>query len=573
MLRKQPVEPPLRITIAEAAILLVAPILGFLLLHFDTVHQKGRLDPYFYTAYIHNFQDLFHRSGLTYYSVRFGLILPAKFFTALFGPIAGFLILRYVLALVFGFSLYAAVKQYLSAPVAMATALVGMTSPFLARSLLWDHPDGVGAVFVAAAVCWSLLASNGNRGRALMAGFAVGIAGNCNVFTLAVYAPFVAAYAIVGPAHGIPLRRIARQLAISAAAALAVTFAGAIYYGLTVGHWEIFTITLTTARGLSAGGMKAWRAPGFAWILNQRHVLIPVWLGLWTLIRIRTWRTAFGPSVMALYGLFVTAFYFVHQFLLSADTLQLWYYFSYAAAAVFFLFALVCETLWQAARLRPAAYVGLVTVCCAAPWIAYSFGLRMPDVMGFGPFLAVAAAALLAGVVADRLRSRVAAVATILLLCGAFVSGFRAHATIIHPRSQRGDLELDLYRASLELMREAPPVERSGRMLFWYNSRKPYYFDSLQSTYLWGYSKLNGSAPSDPGLPILTPAEEKVLASGDIQTLALLAGSTEEMDQALAALRQHHFLDGEARRREIVSGDYHFYWVLVDLRTRRDAAF
>jgi hypothetical protein len=74
------------------------PLLVFWTMRFVPINQNNYLDPYVYTGYIHNFQDLMARYGVTYYGVRFGLIVPAQWFAQLFGPEGGYFALRYALA-------------------------------------------------------------------------------------------------------------------------------------------------------------------------------------------------------------------------------------------------------------------------------------------------------------------------------------------------------------------------------------------------------------------------------------------------------------------------------------------
>jgi len=128
---------------AEVLFLLLLPALAYLLLHPPLINQAGSIDPYVYTGYIHNMEDLLARYHLTYYSVRFGLILPARLFGLAFGFDAGYVIFRYVLALMAGIPLYALTKRNFGTPLALATYASLLISPFFGRALLWDHPDAL----------------------------------------------------------------------------------------------------------------------------------------------------------------------------------------------------------------------------------------------------------------------------------------------------------------------------------------------------------------------------------------------------------------------------------------------
>src|SRR5688500_18294868 len=133
--------------IAEVAFLAVCPALAFWVMCFTPVAQAGFLDPYIYTGYINNFDDLFHRYGVTYYGVRFGLLAPAQFANALVGPVGGYFALRYAYALIAGVPFYLLVKQRFGRPAAAAVFCLLLASPYFARALLWDHPDASGVPF------------------------------------------------------------------------------------------------------------------------------------------------------------------------------------------------------------------------------------------------------------------------------------------------------------------------------------------------------------------------------------------------------------------------------------------
>ena len=195
-----------RRTAAETLGLLAAPAVAFWLIHFVPIAQNSSIDPYIYTGYIHNFVDLFDRYGTKYYGVRFGLILPAQLTATLFGPIAGYFVLRYLLVLIAGVPFYLLVKQRYGLLVAWTTFFLWLTSPFLARTVLWDHPDASGVMFLFAAIC--LFSIEHQRRRHLLdagAGICAGMAIHSNIFALAPLSIYVASYTVgfvmVGSRH------------------------------------------------------------------------------------------------------------------------------------------------------------------------------------------------------------------------------------------------------------------------------------------------------------------------------------------------------------------------------------
>lgn len=551
----------------EAAFLLLLPILSFFCVNFQPVLQNGTLDPFFYTSYVHNFHDLWLRYGVTYYGVRFGFILPARLCTTLFGPIAGYFALRYVLALVFAAPLYAVCKRYLSLPVAVFVYATAVSTPYLAHTLLWDQPDATGCPFLSAAICLFLL----GRGRATLAssiaGICLGIAGNSNVFTLGIFGIFLAIYGVLWRLFRGDWSLLLRRVLVAAAGALAVTAAGSLYYWRATGVWNIFSVTIGVASSLSHGGMRQWRTGGWAWTLGSYQVYVPVWLSLCCAPALAAGKRSFRVAVAGGFGIAVTLFYYVHQFLLGADTLQLFYYFSYAAGAIYFMMAIVYQRLWTAARLGAA---GFVCVACAAtilPWLLLSFGwdpLAPKSLAVFASLAACAMAVWAALLYARHIRTRpVLARAAVVLFGLGYSAGFATYGSTVHRRADPSHLEVDVYRVALQFIREMPKYQDSGPVLFWYNNRAGNLINSVQSTYLWGYSRLNGVAAGDPGMPALNAGQIGRLKQA--RCLALLGESQQELTQGIASLSSHGVAWRRAKPRVIASGGYTLYWELVEL--------
>jgi hypothetical protein len=562
-----PVTPGVRA--AEIAFLLLLPVAAFFALHFEPVNQRGTLDPYIYTGYIHNFTDLIHRFGLKYYSVRFGLILPAQMAVALAGPAGGYFLLRYLLALIFGVPLYALCKRYAGAPVAVYIYTAALTSPFVARMVLWDHPDASGGPFLSAAICLFLM----GRGRTLFhlaAGLCLGMAGNSNVFPAALFGIFLVVYTGFWIGHKRRLLRLVSRMAITGGAALAVCAAGSFYYWRVTGEWDIFSITAAMARSLSQGGMQTWRTPGFSWTLTKCHVYIPVWLSLCCAVCLANWRRSFPLGVMSCYGAAITLFYYIHQFEMGGDTLQLYYYFSFAAPAIFLMVAVLFQKLWLAAGLRPEWFVSMGVASTTLFWAASSFAPAPRSALihyQVALFLALAALTFLVwlGVLfrRDAAAVRWLALAAIIGFGLAGDVGFLFYRSAIHFRGEAAYPELDVYRVSLQLMHKIPRYSESGTVLFWYKNKGADDINSVQSTYLWGYSRLNTTRMDDPGMPSLSGEQIRVL--GGARSVVLLGDSREEISRGLESLSSHGVAHGEARSEVLASGGYRLYLAMVPL--------
>lgn len=592
----QPVAPPGKpFSLPEIAFLLLWPPVAYLALSFEWVMQNHMLDPYMYTGYIHNFHQLFLRYGITYYGVRFGLILPARATTAIFGADGGYFVLRYLLSLVFGIPLYAVCRRYLSLPVAIFTYLLAISSPYLARALLWDHPDATGVPFLTAAICLWLLGSDPKRARwDFIAGCCFSMALNSNIFTLGIGGIFGGSYLALCILYKKELRKLFRRVLIAALGAIAVSAAGALYYRLATGYWEIFGITLAMMRALSAGGMEQWRAHGLTWTINLHQVYIPVWLSLCCAAALIVRRNSFQSTMLSCYGLCITAFYYVHQFLMHADTLQLFYYFSYAMPAIFLMLAVLYQRLYIYSAISSTLFLVLAAASAILPWILYSFGcalipvqiapiytvlskLTLPNVpwntmpaRNFLAFLTTAIVFLVIWIVLMIRRGNkgqpVLAVAALLFLGAGYDVGFAEYAYTIHGHFKKDTSERDVYHVALQLIKAVPAYDGQGKILFWYNNRPNNPIDSIQSTYLWGFSKLNTNPPDDPGLPRLFPSQVERLRDPGVRYLVLLCDSPVELEQGLAALRDAAVPFQLQDRRVLASGSYRIYFATLDLR-------
>ena len=88
-----------RAAIYEALLLAILPLALYVVLRPEPYFLQNGVDPFIYVGYMENLPDLIMRFGLPYYAVRFGLILPGRLFLKVFGPVAGNLLLHYLLAL------------------------------------------------------------------------------------------------------------------------------------------------------------------------------------------------------------------------------------------------------------------------------------------------------------------------------------------------------------------------------------------------------------------------------------------------------------------------------------------
>ena len=555
---------PGRRWLIEAALLCLAPLLAFWAMDFVSFYQNHMIDPYVYTGYIHNFKDLVDRYGLTYYAVRFGFILPARALVALFGAEAGYLVLRYLLTLVAGLPLYTVVKRYWGLPLAAGTYSVLVTSPYFARTLLWDYPDATGMPFLCAALCLMLL--EGRRGWFwdAMAGGCAAMALHSNFFIVAPLGVFGGLYILLWLLWHRGVARLARRAACFLGGVIVITGLGVCYYGITLGTWNIFGPTLNISLWLAHEGMKLWRQAGFAWLGRQYAVLTPALLSVFALVGWGWRRPAFHDAAIWVSASGIGGFFYLHQFVLQADTLELFYYFSYALPAVFLLLAMTLHGL--VARLAlPGRWLAVAHFAAGAitPWLLYAQGSLTAATSNLRAFLALVAVAAVLLALATHGRGwarRGRAVTAALALGLMFAASF---ATSVYPgtiRAQRPPdyQEEDVYRVALQFMQAIPPWQvRPGLLRFWYSNvpvANP--MGSIQSTYLWGYSKLQGD---DLGLPYLGEAQLQVLRAPELKWLVMMSETEAQLQLGLDALTRAQVAYRPVSQQTLVAGSYRLF--------------
>ena len=163
-------------------------------------------------------------------------------------------------------------------------------------------------------------------------------------------------------------------------------------------------------------------------------------------------------------------------------------------------------------------------------------------------------------------------------VCAAAALGFMlfssfarpVYARMIASRVQAVLSDVDVYRIALQLIDSVPRWSANpGAVGFWYsNEPADSPIRSIQSTYLFGYSRVQGEGR---GLPSLGRADLERLGRLQLKWLVLLAESEVELAGARETLSrlgiEHKRVDG----RLLHSGRYAVHFELLELHPRTDA--
>jgi hypothetical protein len=484
----------------------------------NLINQAGMLDPYVYTGYIHSYHELLEHFGRTYYSTRIAFIHPARALAALFGDYAGYVTLRYLaLALALG-SVWSIARRYYGARVAAFSVVFVALQPLFVRALLWDYVDGVATTYLlAAAAC--LIGLSAAPGPALWfaAGVCLALATNAHPFTLAVGGLFLPGWLIVQPAHWSWLRRVEAVATVASGFVVATLVLGALLRLESPAGARFYDSTsVAVALQLLRGGAVVWFSPWSAIPLSYRlFVLTPLFFALvLTVVASRARRLAHPRLCIAalVYILAVYGFYVVMHVVFKGGVFWTSHVLTYLFPAMtLVVVCLVGECVSRTAERSNQSLI-VAAVACAVLWLVWR---RIDPVLSRLPLWAfgLLAVAVLASV-ADVRLPRVSLAAVLVASVLSPITAYRAAAeegrldySRIHLKSSP-DAETVTYHAALHLMKTIGRLpDWNGPIVFLYGEqyegwRPSLSLNSVQSTYLWGYTRLDGSVLDEQRLDV-----------------------------------------------------------------------
>jgi hypothetical protein len=534
----------------NGAVVLAVPALLFAVVRPDWYYVQNGLDPFFYTGYVQNFDNIFHASGAEHYFIsRWSIYLPQRVLFQVFGDAtAAYLVMRWIGAglIVAAVSVLAA-RQGRRRSDAVALAALVLLMPMSIRALFADYSDAVvlpaGIALLVLLVCWP-----DDWRAAAGAGALAGLMVVANPFAITVAAATTPFW----------LRRVERRswlslLAAAAAAGAIVLAAGWLLFRWRYGIPNVYqpTLDFLRERGTQEDPLKS---PRLLWLGYRLWIYLPPLVVLAYVLlcrRIREARTSIGDALIGTCALqWTIQFWF--QFARRGSTLEISYYWSYALPSFCLAFCVVAGIV--ASRAHRAVLPGLTAAIVVL--LALSDG-PMPEV--FQSWLDALAAVALVVVVAGRIVSRrpgaVAAVVVVLVLVLQFGSPrpepmaegelrVLSSYELVYDNHSDG---IDSFRDVVwfdELMDGLPvPVARSA--VFWYErpiGARMAAIHGAQVTGRWLLPIIGEAPPTEPFPTDLVNA----ITAGQIPTIVAI-GPAEEV----AAVRRQ-FEAANPEMREVV---------------------
>lgn len=487
-------------------ILIILPYLVFS--YTCTLNQIGFFDCYIYGAYTHNYLDLLERYGTTYYGNRIGFIYPARILTGLLGTYLGYYALWYLLFVGLLASFWKISRSYYSMEVSTFIVIMVAFSVWILRAISWNYIDGAAIVYLVIGLHFLIAKYNSKSLPLFLAGFFYALAANCNIFAFFIGGLSFPSWLMLQGTKEFKIL-FAKIGIILLGFLLGCSILILSFYIEFPGH-SLFVSTVGAVQdSLGSSWNNRYFIPLKQIIVDKssQHVFLPVIslllsiFGYYSLKRQKLIMNAkLGMALILFLFLTIAAFLILH-FVFGGGTIGYFYYTSYGFVATFFVLTwLLGEYSLILSRLILYSCIIFSTVVFWGLWTI------RPDLYQFFgiPWWPLLCCSFIF-VVASLWQSNFRGPKLILQPLMIFLSiGFTPllymyshHYYIVNFQSKTENLqtlekEWDTYKGALQLQKwvstKIPPS--SGAIKFWYNEDIRVY-NSIQSIFLWGYSRLS----------------------------------------------------------------------------------
>src|SRR3984957_8811590 len=269
-------------SIVETLAVLLSPIVAFFGLRLRLMPIPDLNDPAMHTTFIIDPQSIFLRYSAVFTpserlreGARVGFLIPGRIAYLLFGALPGFVVFRYVLALVAVIPAYLLLRRLYGRPAGAVAAIVILSSPVIITAWGTDFPNSSAISYLIAGLACLVMPSARHR-VAWLAGRAVCL--TLAVWSIATSAPLVlAALAVYGvirlwrePAH---VYRDVLVLVVSAVAATGVLMLAS---GLLLGKFDFVLPTIESVIYLSHKSLEAqYHSASWHWAPFVAYLLVP----------------------------------------------------------------------------------------------------------------------------------------------------------------------------------------------------------------------------------------------------------------------------------------------------------
>jgi hypothetical protein len=323
--------------VGPLCVIALAPALIVVAFQLPLINQLDYADAWFYSAYAWAPRHHLTVFPLNYYAVRFPAILSIALFERAFGTDAGYVVLRYLLAVAAAFSIYLASRRFASRWVALAAALLLYLNPYFSRMLLWDYSFFIAvAAGVAGFALWWWSERRGVVWSALPgAALALALFAHPSV-VLGIVVLFLADAVSAARLGTAQLERLARRFAVAGISGLLVFLVGFAAYRafIPLTPEDLIRPTIDFFRNNKANAVL-YQRPASEWLFHEPRIWPPlvVLVGLVSVLRSRLLGTDTLARV-AQVCVGYTAFLWLYRFTVTSWTIETWWYYSLVVIVV-----------------------------------------------------------------------------------------------------------------------------------------------------------------------------------------------------------------------------------------------
>lgn len=353
------------------AVILLAPAVVVLALRLPLINQLNFADAWFYTSYALMPKHDFAFFGYTYFGVRFPAIILIGGFQRIFGTVIGYVLLRYLLAVLTGAALYVFARRFTSVAVAVAAVILLYLDPFFSRLLLWDYAAFVEVTGGVAGIALWLWAGDRRPRWTAPAGVALSAAVFANELILTGLLVLFVVEAVAAVRQGSAgLRRFVTRLGVAALSGLAVFAIGYLVYATVLGFFNPFDLIRPVVHFFANNSQESaiYQRPVSTWILREPRIWGPVVLSLALVATMR--RRLLGtdlPARAAQFAVGYTAFLWLFRFTIVSSDIETWYAYDVVVIALAPGVAVVLSEL-AGSRSRSLSRVALIACIAFAIW-------------------------------------------------------------------------------------------------------------------------------------------------------------------------------------------------------------
>ena len=275
--------------LAEGVAVTLSPVLAFFGLRLRLMPVPDLNDPAMHTTFMIDPQSIFLRYTAVFTpserlreGSRVALLIPGRIAYLLFGAVPGFIVFRYVLALVAVVPAYLLLRRLYGRSAGVVAAVVILSSPVVITAWGTDFPNSAGISYLIGGLACLAMPSTRHR--------VAWLCGSAVLFTLSVWS-IATSVPIVGvtiAVYGLiryrrerdHLLRDAVAMAIAVVAASAVLAVGS---GLLLGKFDYIIPTIQSVIYLSHSSLEAmYHSTNWRWAPFVAYLLVPpAVVGVW----------------------------------------------------------------------------------------------------------------------------------------------------------------------------------------------------------------------------------------------------------------------------------------------------